>query len=167
MNQESHEHARELLQAARVEGISADGLRWLESHLASCNECSKEANALAAAIESLRVLSVSAPADVVRRTSLAVHRRIELRRVNREPRVLLGMAAAISSAWTLLTTPYTWAFFAWLGQAFRVHDMVWQLGFVVWWFLPGTVLSAIATWRHLATPKAVSNRLVEMDWRAL
>jgi predicted anti-sigma-YlaC factor YlaD len=166
MNPESHERARKLLYEDRVEGISADNRRWLEEHLTGCNACSQEANALAVAVESLRARSVSAPANVVRRTSLAIHRRADQRRVEQEPRVLLWAAAALSSAWTLVTTPYIWALFAWFGRTFQLADMIWQLGFLMWWFLPATVLGAIAGRHFAATRKAASNWAVD-NWRSL
>jgi hypothetical protein len=167
MNPESHERARKLLHAARVEGISADSRAWLEAHLASCKDCSAESNALAAAIDSLRALSVGAPADLVRRTSIAVRQGAALRQADRERRILLAIAVALSGAWTIAATFLTWTFFAWLGQAFHVHDMVLRVGFLMWWFVPAAVLSAIAAWRHVTAHEAVSNLPAEMDWRTL
>jgi hypothetical protein len=167
MSAESHERARKLLRAARVEGISAGERQWLDAHVAGCRECANEANAMAVAIESLRTLGVTAPADVVRRTSLAVHQRAEERRVEKEPAVFLGVAAVMSSVWAIFATPYIWAAFAWLGQLLHVSDAVWQLGFLLWWFLPATVLAAAAGWRHVATSDANSQWATEVNWRSL
>ena len=161
MKVETHQRARKSLSAARVEGISSSERQWLEAHLAECSECSREARALAVAIDSLRTFSVSAPEDAVRRASLAVHRRAARRRSEREPGVFLGVAAVASGVWAILTTPYIWATFAWLGNALHVSDAIWQLGFLMWWFLPATVLAAAAGWRHAA------RRTAELNWRQL
>ena len=157
MNRENHARARKLLHAARVEGISAVDRQWLDAHLADCTECSTEASRLSLAIDSLRAHSVSAPADVVRRASLAVHQRAEQRQSKRETAVPLWIAAATSSVWTLFTTPYAWAAFAWFGGLFHVPDTVWQLGFLIWWFMPASALAAVAGWRHVARRRAVLN----------
>jgi hypothetical protein len=90
---------------------------------------------------------VLASEETVYRTRLAVRRRAEEMRVERARALPLWVAVTVSAAWILLTTPYVWAAFAWLGRAARVPDPVWQGGFVMWWFLPGTVLAAIMAWR--------------------
>ncbi len=157
MNSKDHERARTLLRVARVEGISAGDRRWLDAHLTACDECSKEALSLADAIGSLRTVNATAPTDVVRRTRLAVHRRIEERRSQKEPAVFLWIATVIASVSVIVTTPYTWAAFAWLGGVAHVSDMIWQVGFLFWWFLPATILSGVAGWRHVS----------RMNWRSL
>jgi hypothetical protein len=165
MNPESHERARALLRTARIEGISSGESQWLDAHLEGCVECSIEARSLAAAMDSLRALSVTAPVDVVRRTSLAVHRLAEQRSRKQEPAAFLCVAAAMASVWAILTTPFTWAAFAWLGHLFQVSDVIWQMGFLIWWFLPGTVLAAVLAWQHNARRDTDSAWATEPNWR--
>ena len=153
MNIENHERARKLLAARRIEGISPIEETWLDDHLAQCDDCSKEADTLALAINSLRAFSVTARPEAVRRASASVRMRAEQRRLERERAVPIWIAAAVSSALAIFTTPYTWAVFAWLGRLLQVSDIAWQLGFFMWWFLPATVVAAIA-----ARQKIVSNR---------
>jgi len=163
MNPEIHERARSLLRADCIEGISSGERQWLDAHLADCVECSTEAQSLTAAIDSLRFLSVTAPADVVRRTSLAVHRLSEKPAPKREPAAFLCIAAAMATVWAIVTTPYTWAAFAWLGNVFQVSNVIWLTGFLIWWFLPVTVLAAVAAWHH-----ARANTLARQpNWRSL
>ena len=109
-------------------------------------ECSNEMSALTAAIDSLRAVSVSAPDALVHRTSRAVHRLAEQRRLKREPAVFLCLTAVMASMWAILTTPFAWSAFAWLGRLLDVSEATWQIGFLVWWFLPVTVLAAAAAW---------------------
>jgi anti-sigma factor RsiW len=160
MNLENHARAKKLLHAARVEGISTGDRQWLDAHLADCAECSKEAASVSIAVDSLRALSVSAPAAVVRRTSLAVHQRAVERRSKQETAAPLWIAAATSSVWTLLTTPLVWAAFAWFGTLIHVPDTVWQIVFLMWWFMPASVVAAVAGWRH------VTKRGAALNWGA-
>jgi hypothetical protein len=165
MNLDNHERAKRLLVADQIENIQAEELQWLHVHLAGCSECSNEANALILSIASLRALRVSVPVDTVRRTSLAVQRRAEELREQREKAVPLWIAAVTSSSWAVLTTPYLWSAFAWLGRQFQVPDMMWRAGFLMWWFLPATVLGAVAGWHHVARRRDASNWVTEADWR--
>jgi hypothetical protein len=148
MNLENHERARKLMATRRIEGVSSAEETWLDDHLAQCDECSKEAHALALAINSLRTFSVTARPDAVRRASAAVRARAEQIRQQRERAVPIWIAAAMSSAVAILTTPYTWAVFAWLGRLLQVSDITWQVGFLMWWFLPATLAGAIAARRQ-------------------
>jgi hypothetical protein len=150
VNFESHERARTLLAAARVEGISTHDRQWLSEHLAACAECSSEANALSTAIQSLRSLNVTANAEVVRRASLAVQHRAEELRHQRERSVSLWIAAAFSSAWAIVIAPVAWFVCGSLGRTFKAPALLWQLGFLVWWFLPATVVAAVIAWRRAA-----------------
>ena len=148
MSHEIHERARQLLTAHRVEGIQAAERDWLERHLASCTECSSAAEALDAAIRSLRALPVFADPDLVRQTRLAVRTRAEQLQAARTQSATLWIATAVSSVLMILTTSYVWRLFAWFGQMAHIPSLVWQVVFLMWWFLPATVLSAAAAWRH-------------------
>lgn len=158
MKLENHERAKRLLRADRVEGIAAGERRWLDAHLDGCRECSEEANALANAIGSIKALGVAAPAGLARRTSLAVRQHAQQRRAKGEPAVFLGIAAVFSSVWAIVTTPYLWTVFAWSGSVLHMPQTVWQLAFLMWWFLPATVLAAVACGRR-------ANRAAGMDWK--
>jgi anti-sigma factor RsiW len=153
MNIENHERARKLLATRSIEGISPAEETWLDDHLAHCDDCSKEAHTLALAINSLRAFSVTARPEAVRRASAAVRMRAEQRRQERQRAVPIWIAAVMSSALAIFTTPYTWAAFAWLGRLLQVSDAAWELGFFMWWFLPASVVAAVA-----ARQKIVSNR---------
>jgi hypothetical protein len=156
VNAENHERARALLASAHVEGISTDDDRWLSAHLAECAECSNEEAALAASIQSLRSFNVTASRNAVRRASLAVqHRAADLRREH-DRAVSLWTAAATSAAWAAMTTPFAWSVFAWLGRMFDLPDLLWKLGFVMWWFLPATVLGGIVVWRRARQHDSIS-----------
>jgi hypothetical protein len=163
MRLESHERARQLMVAARVEGIGAGERDWLDDHLASCGECSNEASALDAAIGSLRTLPFAASPELVRRTRLAVRWRAEQLNPERPRSAPLWIATGMSTTWMVLTAPYVWRAFAWFGRIAHIPDAMWQLGFVVWWFLPATIVAAAAAWRHKAKHED-SNWATEINW---
>jgi anti-sigma factor RsiW len=164
MNLENHEQAKKLLAAAQVEGISASEHHWLEAHLAACSECSSEAQALGAAIELLRELSVTVRPEITLRTRLAVQRRAEQRRLRQESWVPLWIAVAVSSVWIVFTAPYVWSVFAWFGSVLHLPEPIWQLTFLTWWFLPATIVAAVVCWRHAAGRKPAPVWTTEMNW---
>lgn len=155
-----HERARRLIAAGRVEGVSAAEREWLDRHLEACAQCLEEAEAVAAAIDLLRASPVLADAGMVRRTRLALRQRAEQVRIDRAHAFPLWIAGALSVAWTFLTMPFGWWAFAWLGQAARVPESVWQGTFLMCWFLPATIVTAIVAWRHACEDRRGS------DWNA-
>jgi anti-sigma factor RsiW len=167
MNLESHERAKKLLRAARVEGIAAGERQWLEAHLSACSECSREERALDLSIGLLRTHSVRSDPALVRRTSLAVQRRAEQWNRQRDNVWPIWAGAALASAGAVFTAPYVWAVFGWAGRLLELGSPIWQVAFVLWWFLPATVLGAIAGWRHLATHGPDSRWATETEWRQL
>jgi hypothetical protein len=60
----------------------------------------------------------------------------------------------------VLTIPYSWSAFAWLGRAASVPEPVWQGTFLMCWFLPATVVTAIIAWRQASEGARGS------DWNA-
>jgi predicted anti-sigma-YlaC factor YlaD len=155
MSAESHERARQLITKSQVEGIRIDERDWLEDHLACCPECATAADGLAAAVQSLRRLSHPATPELVQQTRLAVRIRAEQLRATRSGWAPLWIATALSSISMILTTSYVWQAFGWVGRVGHIPAVVWQVGFLMWWFLPATVLAAAAAWRHW---------LIESNW---
>jgi hypothetical protein len=148
MNGMDHERARKLLAAAAVEGITSSERRWLDAHMAACDECSNEAAALTDAIQALCSVPVVATPEIVRRTRLAVRIRSQELQAARAQSTPLWMAIAVSMVLMIVTTPFVWQAFHWLGLWIQVPNEVWQIGFLMWWFLPATILAAAAALRH-------------------
>jgi hypothetical protein len=98
---------------------------------------------LAAAVQSLRALPVGASLELVRQTRLAVRSRAQQLQAARARSVPLWIATVISSVSMILTTPYVWQTFAWIGRMGELPGVVWQVGFLMWWFM-------VAVWRHTA-----------------
>jgi hypothetical protein len=148
MSDMNHDRARKLLLAAAIEGIASGEREWLEGHLAACAECSIEARALGGAVESLKGFHITASPELIQKTMLAVRGRARQLDAARAASAPLWIAAAISSACMILTTPYVWWAFAWFGRITHIPDAFWQVGFLMWWFLPATLLAAAAVRRH-------------------
>lgn len=145
-----HERARRLLTVDRVEGLTATERAWLEAHLDGCPVCMREAEVLDTALQQLRSAAHTAPAGLVRRTQVAVRVRAEAHGRDRGAVAPLWVAAAFSAVWMLATAPVAWWALAWVGRAAGLPELVWQAGFVLWWFMPATLLAAVLAWRHVA-----------------
>jgi len=148
MSQEIHDRARKLITVARVEGISARDREWLDGHLAACSQCAGEASAVAAAIQLFRGVPVVASPETVRRTRAAVRERALEMQAQRASSVPLWIAVMVATISMIVTAPYVWWTFAWLGRVIRVPDPAWQVAFLMWWFLPASVLAAAAAFRR-------------------
>lgn len=146
--QQVHERARRLIAAARLEGIPVDERAWLDRHVESCAACAEEAAAVDVAIGALRASPVLADAEMVRRTRLAVRRRAEDVRMHRARAVPLWIVGTLSIGWMVLTIPSSWWALAWLARAAGISDPVWQGTFLMCWFLPATIVTALIACRH-------------------
>jgi hypothetical protein len=144
--EKNHDRAKQLLRAAQVESIPAEQQRWLDDHLATCTPCTEDARAIADAINSVRTVAVSAPPDVVRRASLAVHQRADQRRRKQESITFLAMAVVASVLWAIVVTPYAFTTFSRFGQMLHLSGATFVSALLLLWFLPATVLGAAAAW---------------------
>ena len=142
MSQELHARAERLIAQERVEGISAADQQWLRRHLAECASCVARAAATEQAIRSLRGLSVSLPPTLASRTQFRVRLRAE--QLRSEPRWrMVWVACGISWAFGAATAPYVWHGLEWAGHRLGVPNIVWEMGFGLWWALPAAVVALI------------------------
>jgi hypothetical protein len=143
MTNELHARAEGLIAKERVEGISAAEQEWLGQHLRECARCAEVANATQQALRSLRTLSISMPRELAARTQFRVRLRAQELQ-GREPRwrLIWGMCGA---SWVAgaATAPYVWRGLEWIGHRAGLPDLVWKMGFGVWWALPAIVAAGI------------------------
>jgi hypothetical protein len=143
MTNDMHARAEGLIAKQRVEGISEAEQEWLGQHLRACAACSESAGAMQEALRSLRTLSVSLPRALAARTQFRV--RLRARELPaREPRWRLIWAMCAAS-WVAgaATAPYVWRGLEWFGHRAGLPDLVWKMGFGVWWALPAIVAAAV------------------------
>jgi hypothetical protein len=140
---ELHARAEGLIAKERVEGISAAEQEWLGQHLRECARCAESANATQQALRSLRALSISMPRELAARTQFRL--RLRARELQaREPRWRL-IWAMCGASWVAgaATAPYVWRGLEWIGHRAGLPDLVWKMGFGVWWALPAIVAAGI------------------------
>jgi hypothetical protein len=142
MSQEMHTRAERLIAQERVEGISPADQQWLRQHLSECASCVAHAAVAELAIRSLRGLSVALPPTLAARTRFRV--RLRAQQLRSEPRWRMVWAACgISWAFGAATAPYVWRGLEWVGHRVGVPDIIWELGFGLWWALPAAVVASI------------------------
>ena len=136
MSENLHQRALQLAAKGRVEGLADSERNWLTAHLQDCEFCNEHARQTNRALRALRTASISLPADLASRTQFRVRlRAVELR--EREPkRRMLWLACAASWIFGIASAPYVWRLFEWFGQLTGVPDIVWEIGFGLWWTIP-------------------------------
>jgi len=143
LTNDMHARAEGLIAKERVEGISAAEREWLAEHLHECARCAETANATQKALQSLRTMSITVPRELAARTQFRVRLRVRELQA-REPRWrLIGAMCGVSWVAGAATAPYVWRGLEWIGHRTGLPDMVWKMGFGVWWALPAIVASAI------------------------
>lgn len=146
MSRDTHERVGRLINRRHIEGLSPAERQWLDAHLESCGVCAERAHLTTEAIASLRAVAVPVnPAVVSMAKARARMRAVELRRRDERLRPL-WIACVFSCLIMLLTTPYFWRAFEWMGQAMRLPALVWQAGFLLWWSVPATVAAIALLW---------------------
>lgn len=158
MNEEVHVRTKRLIAQERVEGISAEERQWLDEHLSDCPACAELAMTTAQVIRSLRAVSVPLPRGLASRTQMRV--RLRAQRLQRyEPRWrLVWLACGISWAFGAATAPYVWRALEWAGHRMGVPDLIWEMGFGLWWAVPAAVTGIILLMTNAA-------RSAESDWK--
>jgi len=146
MSRDAHERAGRSIDRMHIEGLSGAERQWLDAHLESCGACAERARLTAEALASLRAVAVPVnPAIVNLAKARARMRAAELRQRDERLRPL-WIACVFSWVMMLLTTPYFWSAFAWMGRAMRLPVPVWQAGFLLWWSLPATAAAIVLLW---------------------
>ena len=142
MNQDLHARAEQLIAQERIEGISTADQQWLRQHLAECASCASRAAATEHALRSLRSLSVPFPKSLVSRTQFRV--RLRAQQLRAEPRWRMVWAACgVSWAFGAATAPYVWRGLEWAGHRMGLPNIIWELGFGLWWALPAAVVAVV------------------------
>jgi len=141
---ELHARAESLIAKERVEGITPAEQEWLVAHLRECTQCSTNADATQQALRSLLSVHVTAPRGLAARTQFRVRLRAQEMRSVRQPRWrLVYLMCGASWVAGAATAPYVWRGLEWIGHRAGLPDLVWKMGFGVWWALPAIIAAAI------------------------
>jgi hypothetical protein len=143
MTNKLHTRAETLIAKEHIEGISTAEQEWLGQHLRECTQCAERASATQQALRSLRTLSVPLPRELAARTQFRLRLRAQELQA-REPRWRL-IWAMCGASWVAgaATAPYVWRGLEWVGHRTGMPDIVWKMGFGVWWAVPAIVAAAI------------------------
>ena len=142
MTQDVHQRARQLASETWIEPLAVADAQWLHAHLEGCAPCARFAAALECGIGALRAAPVQADAALVEATQRSARLYAEHVRETRSRMRWLAVSCVLSVIWGGASLPYLWRGFAWLGGAFSLPAAAWQVGFVLFWLLPG-VLAAL------------------------
>lgn len=143
MNSDLHLRAQDLISRRLVEGIDPAEESWLEEHLAGCDACRTALHSTQELLRALRRAPVIAPKDLASRAQLRVHLRAREIEPPAKGAYWLWILTAVSWLLGVLTAPYVWHVYAWIGEHAGVPRLALQFAFVLWWAVPALIALAI------------------------
>ena len=165
MTRDTHDEARELI--ALGEGLPDAQEARLRAHVNECEACRNYAETANRVVRSLRSLPLAADSRLVRATQMRVRFHTSRLRAARERMWLVGMACLGVGLSATLTIPFLWRMFAWIGERAGVSALVWQAGFMFFFFAPALVVSVLLLARgtHLADIHPANHGEESGQWR--
>ena len=146
MNITIHERAIELSAKALVTDLSDSEQIWLDKHMANCAACAAEVDARKAMLHGMRAMPILADESLVLSTQLRVRERCIQMRLKETRMAPIWISCALASAWMLFSTPYLWKTFDSIGHWLQIPDLLWQMGFLITWFMPAVSGAIVAFW---------------------
>jgi len=148
MSHNVHARAEQLMDAWRVEGISAAEREWLDGHLEECARCRARAQANEGALQRLRSLSIRESPGLVEATQARVH--LRARELNENQVRLRALWISCGLSWILgvASAPLVWRAFEWAGHHAALPNVIWEAGFVLWWLWPAGAVAALLAWKR-------------------
>ena len=143
MNGHEHERAVDLISRREVEGIADADARWLESHLAACEECASYELALSGAERAMRSFTVMASAALVESTRARVHARAAQLREREARRFLIAISFAMGVVFSTLSAWMWWKVGGWMVERFSLPSLIVEPGLVIFWLLPAIFLGIL------------------------
>ena len=161
MNGNEHGRAMDLLTQREVEGIAETDARWLESHLAACEECASYELALSGAEQAMRSFAVMASASLVESTRTRVHARAQQLAEQQARMVLIGVSFCLGVITSTLTAWVWWKFGAWVAQRLGLPTGIVEPGVLLFWLLPAIAIAVLL----VAIPPAAFEGLTQRYMR--
>ncbi|HEY4961080.1 MAG TPA: hypothetical protein VII29_09500 [Terriglobales bacterium] len=143
MNGQEHGRAVDLISRREVEGIADTDERWLESHLAACEECASYELALSGAERAMRSFTVMASASLVESTRARVHIRAQQLAEQQARTVLIGVSFCLGVITSTLTAWVWWKFGGWVAQSLGLPSGIVEPGILLFWLLPAIVIAVL------------------------
>jgi hypothetical protein len=139
MNENQHQRAQQLFAQSLVEGLSSADQVWLDAHLRECGECAGEIACTGQLLQALRSVPVAVPRDLAVRTQLRVRLRAQESASTAGSGAVLWIITAASWLLGILSAPFVWRVFAWVGWQLNLPKPVLEFGFVLWWTVPALI----------------------------
>jgi len=140
MNGHEHERAMDLIFRRDVEGIGQDEGQWLESHLATCQDCAGFELAMSDAAQALRSFPVMASSSLVEATKARVHARAEQLRERDARRFLIAISFAMGMVVSAISAWAWWKVGGWMVEQFSLPTVIVGPGLVLFWLMPTVFL---------------------------
>jgi hypothetical protein len=154
MSENLHTRANQLFAQSLVEGLVAGDQAWLEQHLRECPACSAEAASTRDVLSAWRTMPLNMPSDLAARTQIRIRLRAQEAAQNSNGGVLLWIITAASWLLGVVSAPFVWRVFAWVGAYLNLPKPVQELAFVLWWTVPPLVAVGVVLYQ-----RAVNSRI--------
>jgi len=141
-----HDRAQRLIDQERVEGLVPEELRWLQDHLAGCEACAARAASTESALRALKSVSIALPPGLGVSTKLRVREEAVRLKQRRARNLALIVGCAVSWIAGVASAPLVWRLFEWVGTTLALPRIVWELGFLCWWFVPAAAAGLVILW---------------------
>lgn len=152
MSDESHDKAKRLIAAARVEGIPAADREWLDAHLETCGDCSARARSVEKSITALRLASVPVDPCLIDETRKRVHLRAMEMRKDAEQTKALWISCALSWVFGVVSAPLLWEGLKWIDQRLALPQAVGWVAFPILWIVPAVLIGMGFAWKRSHAP---------------
>ncbi|MCU1286829.1 MAG: hypothetical protein JWO13_3179 [Acidobacteriales bacterium] len=149
---ESHVQALELMLELKANFTEEESQEvgsqreWLASHLNGCADCTVQHETILQAAADMRMaaFSMTANPQLVRATQLRVRARaMEMRQQQNNLRPL-WISCVLACAWAVISVPFLYQGFEWLGHNANMPSIVWQTCFVIMTLMPIAAVGTIA-----------------------
>jgi hypothetical protein len=164
-----HERARRLIDVERVEGLAPGERRWLQDHLAACEACVGWAVSAEAALRAIKSVPIALPPGLAASAKLRVLEKAAELKQKRARNLALVVGCAFSWAVGVASAPLVWRLCAWFGATLDLPRILWELGFICWWFVPAAAAGLVILWVGARADQPVLNGPPEVgprpnDW---
>jgi hypothetical protein len=140
---DEHDRAVDLISRREIEAVTEAEARWLESHLAVCEECASYELALSSAERAMRSFTVMASASLVESTRARVHARAAQLQERESRRFLIAISFAMGVVVSTLSAWAWWRVGGWMVARFSLPSSIVEPGLVLFWLLPAIFLGIL------------------------
>lgn len=160
MTNHDHERAMELIARRGAEDLGAADLRWLNTHLESCNACSGYADDFDDIGRMLRATTVTASSALVASTQARVRARAMYLQEQRSRMVLIAISFCLGAMSSAVSAWLWWRFGAWVAERFGLSPTIVQPGIMLALVLPAIVIAGLMlAFPHPVTDGALATAL--------